>query len=107
MKAPLSSTPANARRSSGTTGAYWALTSTRGIRGTGLRQSRRAPTAQNQISRQQQNSCNDDEFDVAEILVKTLVARAEPPADTRKRETPERGAGERENRVAREPDPED
>src|SRR5712691_6158520 len=153
MKAPVSSTSANARSSSETSGAYWALTSTRGIRGTGLGQCRRAfvgepvvppralsfycsrcpdpswapagpspapPTdaraagstsstapPNERVGREQQNSCNDSDFDIAEVVVEALVARAEAPADTGESEAPERGACEREDRVAREPDAED
>src|SRR5947209_983795 len=39
--------------------------------------------------------------------MEALVARPEPPADTREREAPQCGAGEGENRVARKPHAED
>src|SRR5580765_4763978 len=106
MNAPDSRISSKARFSSGTSGAYCALTSTSGIRGTSLK-SIAASAAQNQIGDQDQNSCNDGDFHEAELVVEALVARAERPADGREPEAPDRRADQRQHDVARERDAED
>src|SRR5215471_8136817 len=101
MNAPESRTSANARFSSGTSGAYCALTSTSGIRGTAL-QSIGPNSTQDQVGDEQQNSCNDRDFDEAEVVVEALVARAQRPADAGEREAPDRRADRRQHDVAAE-----
>src|SRR4051812_24623719 len=103
---PESRTSAKASFSCGMRGAYCALTSTSGIRGTPL-QSIGPSSPQDQVGDADENSCNDHYFDVPELLVETLVARAERPADAREREAPDRRTDQRQNRVAPERDAED
>src|SRR5262249_58295504 len=82
---PESRIRSNARFRSGMSGAYCALTSTSGIRGTSL-QSIGASPAQHQVGDADQKSCNDRDFDEPELVVEALVARAERPADARQHE---------------------
>src|SRR3954454_25237032 len=77
---PDSRIPANASFSCGMSGAYCALTSTSGIRGTPL-QSIGPSSLQYQVSAADENSCNDHDFRVPELVLEALVARAERPAD--------------------------
>src|SRR5438874_9392965 len=106
MNVPDSRTSAKVRSSSGISGAYCALTSTSGIGGTASK-SRGASSAQDQVDGEEQNSCNDRDLDVAEVVVELLVARAEPPADAGQRAAPDSRADEREHRVAPERDAKD
>src|SRR4051794_37974033 len=103
---PDSRISANASFSCGMSGAYCALTSTSGIRGTPL-QSIGPSSPQDQVGDSDENSCNDHDFDVPELVVKTLVARAERPADAREGEAPDRRADQRQDDVATERDAED
>src|SRR4051812_24327880 len=103
---PESRISANARFSSGISGAYCALTSTRGIRGTAIK-SRGALPAHDQIGRRKQNSCNERDLGEAETLVEALVARPHGPPDAGEREAPDGRAHEREHGVAPERDAED
>src|SRR5262249_27018975 len=73
MNAPVSRISSKARFSSGTSGAYCAFTSTRGIRGTSLKSIGPSST-QDQVGDRDQDSCNDDDFDEAELVVEALVA---------------------------------
>src|SRR4051794_34211115 len=103
---PESRISANASFSCGMSGAYCALTSTSGIRGTPL-QSIGPSSAQDQVGDADENSCNDHDFGVTELVVEALVARAERPADAREREAPDRRADQRQDDVATERDAED
>src|SRR3954470_16906010 len=96
---PESSTSANASFSCGISGAYCALTSTSGIRGTPL-QSIGPSSPQDQVGDADENSCNDHDFGVPELVVETLEARAERPADARQHEAPDRRADQRQDDVA-------
>src|SRR3954470_9477804 len=103
---PDSSISANASFNCGMSGAYCALTSTSGIRGTPL-QSIGPSSPQDQVGDSDENSCNDRNFDVPELVVETVVARAERPADAGQREAPNRGADQRQDDVAAERNAED
>src|SRR3954452_1786235 len=106
MKAPDSRIPANASFSCEVSGAYCALTSTSGIRGTPL-QSIGPSAPYDQVGDADENSCNDHDFGVSELVVEALVARAERPADAREGEAPDRRADQRQGDVAPERDAED
>src|SRR4051794_28162142 len=103
---PESRISANASFSCGMSGAYCALTSTSGIRGTPL-QSIGPSSPQDQVGDADENSCNHGDFDEAELLVEALVARAERPADAREGEGPDCRADQRQDDVAAERDAED
>src|SRR3954447_26649585 len=106
MNAPDSRPSAKASFSCGMSGAYCALTSTSGIRGTPL-QSIGPSAPQDQVGDADENSCNDGDFDEPELLVEALVARPERPADGREHEGPDRRADQRQDDVAAERDAED
>src|SRR3954452_1062262 len=103
---PDSRISANASFSCGMSGAYCALTSTSGIRGTPL-QSIGPSSPQDQVGDADENSCNDGDFDEPELHVEALVARPERPADAREREGPDRRADQRQDDVATERNAED
>src|SRR5690348_13415552 len=103
---PESRTSAKACFRSGTSGAYCALTSTSGIRGTSPKSICPSP-AQDQIGDQDQNSCNDGDLDEAELVVEALVARPERPADPGEDEAPDGRADQRQHDIAAERHPED
>src|SRR6478609_3362016 len=106
MNCPDSSTSEKARSSFGISGAYCALTSTSGISGT-LGECRGASVTQDQVARENEDSCNHEVLDVAEAVMEALVARAERPPDGGEREAPQRRADQRQHRVPPERDPED
>src|SRR5205823_3238854 len=85
--------------------SYCALTSMRGILGTGV-ESRRASFPY-QVQHQEQSSCHDDHVDVVERVMEMLVALAHCPADRGEREAPQGRARDRQERVAPERHPED
>src|ERR1041384_1731579 len=68
---PESRMSANASFSCGMSGAYCALTSTSGIRGTAL-QSICPSSPHHQVGDTDENSCNDGDFDEAELVVEAL-----------------------------------
>src|SRR4051794_9034159 len=106
MNAPDSGISANASFSCEASGAYCALTSTSGIRGTPLQSIGPSPPY-DQVGDGDENSCNDGDFGVSELVVEALVARAQRPADARESEAPDRGTDQRQRHVAPERDAED
>src|SRR5436190_11188585 len=106
MNWPPSSTSRNRRSSSGTSGAYCALTSTSGIFGT-ARDGSRAFATHDQVRHERENACAHRVVDEAEVAVERLVTAPEAPADSRERERPDRGAEQRQEDVADERNPED
>src|SRR5437588_8453695 len=105
MKTPASSTSARRAFTSGRSGAYCALTSTSGI-GRTASESSRAP-AQHKPWRGSDDGERDRVVDEPEVAVEALPAPADRPPDAGEREAPERGAQQRQDRVARDPHPED
>src|SRR6478735_12525690 len=106
MKPLPSSTSRNAASSRGISGAYSARTSTRGIVCTRGHFSRSHPPV-HQIRQQSDDAYDDCVLDVAEAVVKTAIARAEPVAGACKGEGPHGGTCEREQRVRQQPHLED
>src|ERR671935_2820510 len=105
MNSPLASTASIASRRRGRSGAYWALTSTSGIGGTG-RKSRSSPS-QSQICGDDDHGDDDCVLHVAEVVVEVFVAPAGAPADACKRKGPDRRADGRQQRVRPERQAED
>src|SRR5512133_3208850 len=103
---PESRTSSKARFRSEISGAYCALTSTSGIRGTSLQSIGASPT-QDQVGDREEKSCNDRNLDETEPVVEALVAGAERPADAGEREAPDRRADQRQHDVAPERNAED
>src|SRR5205823_12525479 len=77
--------------------SYCAFTSTRGMLGTPA-ESRCSPSEQ-QVQREENGSCYDDDVDVVERVVKLLVAGAHAPPDARQREAPDGRPRDRQQRV--------
>src|SRR5262249_3042864 len=100
MKRPLSSARENASFSSGMSGAYCALTSTRGIGGTTAHRRGASPT-KDEVCDTGNNREHDQDLDVAERVVDVVPARTGGVADPREEERPDRAAGQRKDRVAR------
>src|SRR5438094_3634059 len=104
MNSPLSRTSRKRASSCGLSGAYWEWTSTSGIvtasHFSGVQQSI------DEIRRQRENACQDEVLRVPEVVVETLVARAQSVAGARDRERPDRRADESQHGVRREGHPE-
>src|SRR5918994_5155817 len=99
MKVEESRTPSNRSRSSSTSGAYCAFTSTSGIVGTAAQS--RCPAMTDQGPHDDEDDRRDDQIlGVAELVVELLPVRAERPADRRQPKAPHRRARDREGRVA-------
>src|SRR3954469_22174939 len=91
---PPSRTSANAASTSARTEANWPLTSTRGIFCTASHSS-----DLEKVRRQRENACNDRIFDVSEVVMEPLVARAQSVAGAGDRERPDGRAEEGQQRV--------
>src|SRR5947208_2767678 len=85
MNRPESRTSAIRSFSSSSSGAYCALTSTIGIRGTAA-QSSPPSSADEPGSEEDDDEENDRDVDEAEVVVERLIARTERPADPREPE---------------------
>src|SRR5258708_2400966 len=85
--------------SSGISGAYCALTSTRGMVCTASLHFSCLQPAEYQIRGEEQHPCNDGVLRVFEAMVEALVARAEAVTDAGDRECPDRRADQRQERV--------
>src|SRR6266550_3202074 len=100
MNSPLSRTSRKRASSCGFSGTYWEWTSTSGIftasHFSGVHESI------DEIRHQDENACKDRVFDVVEVVVETLVARAQSVARAGDRECPDRRAEQRQHRVRRE-----
>src|SRR6185503_1394364 len=97
MNRPDSSTSPRRSFNSGIRGAYCALTSTSGIMGTG------APPEDVAVQEPGRGEADRDDDSVVhptEILVYPSVAGSDTPTQAREGEGPDRGAREREQRVA-------
>src|SRR3954469_6600693 len=101
MNCPLSSTSANLASSSERTEANWALTSTSGICCT-------VPHFSDveEIRREYENACNDQIFDVLEVVMEAGVTRPQSVARAGERERPDRRPDQGQERVRRERHPE-
>src|SRR5690242_1535277 len=91
MNSAESTTSRTRSRSSGISGAYCALTSTSGIRGTAT-ESRGARHAGNQRDDENDDDPDNEIVHVAEITVDMLVPGPQAPACAGKGERPDRGA---------------
>src|SRR6478752_1082429 len=100
MNWPLARISRNRASRSGWRGAYCALTSTSGIC-TAPHFSGVEP-AEDEIRRQRENACKNCIFEIFEIVVEALVARAEAVAESADHEGPDRRADEREEQVGTE-----
>src|SRR2546428_4897262 len=101
MKVPDSSTSSMRFLSSGSRGAYCALTSTEGIFGT-RGQSSGAPAAEDPVGRSEQNSYNDRDLQVAQFVLQPVIAGSERPAAAGEAEAEGRAAEHRPRQEARE-----
>src|SRR6059058_3961621 len=97
MKIPESRTSATRSWICGIRRSYCAFTSTRGMLGTRA-ESRCSPSEQ-QVHRQENGSCHDDDVDVVKRVVELLVAGAHAPPDARQREAPDGRPRDRQQRV--------
>src|SRR5215475_8108703 len=97
MKRPDSRVRANASFSSGTRGAYCALTSTWGIRGT-PRHGSGAAAAHDPHGDSDRDQDAHEDVEVAEVVVRLAPARAERPADAGEHEAPDRAADRGQDR---------
>src|SRR5881628_2798341 len=97
MNCPLSRTSANRASNSERTEANWALTSTRGICCT-------VPHFSDveEIRRHHENACNDQIFDVIEVVMEAGVARPQSVARAGERERPDCRPEQGQERVGRE-----
>src|SRR5690348_6883911 len=99
MKRPDSRVRAKASCSSGTRGAYCALTSTWGIGICAPDRSRLTQT-DDQSDEPQHDQQHGEVLDVAEVVMEPVPARAEPPADPGEAGAPDRVPDQRERVVA-------
>src|SRR5687768_7421987 len=97
---PPSSTSSRTRFSSGSSGAYCALTSTSGICGTASNP--RGAPPQTQVGEAQHGDGDDGVVGVVERLVEPLPVRPERPAHAGEAEAPHRRSGNRQRDVAAE-----
>src|SRR2546423_11532205 len=106
MNSPLSSTPSIASRMRGSSGPYWAFTSTSGTGGTVSKSRGLAPPDQ-EIRHEREHGRHRRIVGEAEVVMNGRVASPRGPADTREREAPDGGADQGQQRVAPERNAED
>src|SRR5260221_8658653 len=97
MNFPLSRISLNRPSSRSWSGAYWALTSIRGIC-TAIHSSGVGPPI-DEIRRAEQNACHDGVLGVFEAVIELLVAGSEPVAHAGDGEGPHGGSHEGEERI--------
>src|SRR6266404_616515 len=99
MNSADASTSLKRASSSGISGAYCALTSTRGMVCTASTHFSCLQPAEYQVRREEHDACKDGVLRVFEAMVEALVARAKAVADAGNRERPDRRADQRQERV--------